>query len=388
MLRSILLLFAVGAAYGQIQSALTREGEWYIQTTVGGIDLRSDARLGVKATGPITVRGRDQSGVSFTVRQKTKARNEADARRILRNIIFRNTARSGWNWISVIGADAAGVTSELHLNVPRSVSQLVMSSQSGDVQAYDLDGTVEAETAGGRVQMDRIGGSVTAKTGGSEIRIGRVGGGLRCFSGGGTIRVDSAGGETWCETAGGEIVVDDIGGALHATTAGGNIRVNKATGFIVARSDGGLIDVQRAGGVVTAQTRGGSIQVGAAEGVRCESAAGAIRVRSSSGPLRAETAAGSILAELLPGARLEESSLSTGSGDITVFIPSNIAVSVQAINETPGRSNRIVSDFPQIRVRRPDASRQTPSIAEGSLNGGGPLLRISVAAGTIYLRRK
>ena len=203
-----------------------------------------------------------------------------------------------------------------------------------------------------------------------------------------TIRVDSAGGETWCETAGGEIVVDDIIGALHATTAGGNIRVNKATGFIVARSDGGLIDVQRAGGVVTAQTSGGSIQVGAAEGVQCESAAGAIRVRSSSGPLRAETAAGSILAELMPGARLQDSSLSTGAGDITVLIPSNIAVSVQAINETPGRSNRIVSDFPEIRVRRQDPSRQRPSIAEGSLNGGGPLLRISVAAGTIYLRRK
>lgn len=388
MLRSVLLLFAIGAAYGQIQSALTREGEWYIQTTAGRIELPGDARLGVKATGPISVRGRAEDGVSFTVRQKTKARNEAEARRILRSIIFRNTARSGWNWISVIGADRAGVTSELHLSVPRSVSQMVISSQSGDVQAYDLDGAVEAETAGGRVQMDRIGGSVTAKTGGSEIRIGRVGGGLRCFSGGGTIRVDSAGGETWCETAGGEIVVDDISGALHATTAGGNIRVNKATGLIVARSNGGLIDVQRAGGVVTAQTSGGSIQVGAAEGVQCESAAGAIRVRSSSGPLRAETAAGSILAELLPGARLEDSSLSTGAGDITVLIPSNIAVSVQAINETPGRSNRIVSDFPEIRVRRQDASRQRPSIAEGSLNGGGPLLRISVAAGTIYLRRK
>jgi hypothetical protein len=388
MLRGFIVLFAAAAAYGQIQSALTREGEWYVQTTAGAIDLPADARLGVKATGPITVRGRSGAGVSFTVRQRTKARNEAEARRILRSIIFRNQLRAGWYWISVIGADPVGVASELHLSIPKAVRELVMHSQSGDVQAYDIDGSVEAETAGGRIQVDRVLGSVIAKTGGSEIRIGRVGGPLRCFSGGGTIRVDSAGGEAWCETAGGEILVDDISGALHASTAGGNIRVNKAASFIVARSDGGLIEVRRAGGIVTAQTRGGSIQVGSAEGVRCESAAGTIRVRSSSGPLRAETAAGNILAELLPGARLEDSLLSTGVGDVTVFIPSNISVSVQAINGTPGRSNRIVSDFPQIRIKRSNASPGGPTIAEGSLNGGGPLLRISVAAGAIYLRRK
>ena len=387
MFRCILALSVAACAYGQMQSALTREGPWFVQTTTGSIALPANARLGIKATGAIIVRGRDVERVKLTVRQRTKAANDAEARRILRNVVFRNVYRQGWNWISVIDADPVGVTTELHLTVPRSIRELVLHSQYGNLEAYDISGTVRAETVGGHVQMDRIGSNVVAKTGGSEIRIGHIGGELRCFSGGGGIQVDSTGGDAWCETAGGEITVDEVGGALHATTAGGNIRVNRAGGLIVARSDGGLIEIQRAGGVVTAQTRGGAIQVGAASGVRCESAAGAIRVRSSSGPLLAETAMGSIFAELAPGALLQDSNLVTGSGDVTVFIPSNLAVSIEAINETMGRLNRIVSDFPQIKVKS-ENSRLRPVVAEGSLNGGGPLLRISASGGTIYLRRK
>lgn len=284
--------------------------------------------------------------------------------------------------------DPSIINSEMYLTVPKSLREAVVISRGGNVEAYDLDGSIEAETVGGRIQMDRIGTNVLAKTGGSDIRIGRVGGTLRCFSGGGSIQVDNACGETWCETAGGEIVVAEAIGALHATTAGGSIRVRRAGASVSARSDGGLIEVGRAGGRVTAQTRGGSIEVGSSTGVECESAAGAIRVRGLDGPLRAQTAMGSILAELLPGIRLQDSSLNTGAGDITVFIPSNVAVSVLALSDGRSRAPRIVSDFPEIQVKSVVATRGGPITAEGSLNGGGPLLRITANSGTVYLRRQ
>ena len=95
------------------------------------------------------------------------------------------------------------------------------------------------------------------------------------------------------------------------------------------------------------------------------SAAGAIRVRGLGGPLRAQTALGSILAELTPGIRLDDSSLNSGGGDITVFIPSNVAVSVQALSDSKNRAPRIVSDFPEIRVRAPRAVRSGPVTALG-----------------------
>jgi len=381
------LLCGYPALPGQMHSAVTRERGEFVQTTTGTMPVPEAARFRVSAAGTVVVRGGAESGISYMIRQHVKADSDAEARQLLRNIIVRNSMRSGWNTLSVLAGDPAVVNSEMYLTVPRSLRESVIISRGGDVEAYDLDGNVEAETVGGRIQMDRIAGNAEAKTGGSDIRIGKVGGNLRCFSGGGSIQVDSSGSETWCETAGGEIGIGQCSGTLHATTAGGSIRVQRASSSVMARSDGGLIEIGRAGGVVTAQTRGGSIEVGSSPGAQCESAAGAIRVRGVGGPLRAQTAIGSILAELLPGIRLEESSLNTGSGDITVFIPSNVAVSVQALSDGSNRMPRIVSDFPEIRVKPPLAARVGPIIAEGSLNGGGPLLRITASGGVIYLRR-
>jgi hypothetical protein len=78
-----------------------------------------------------------------------------------------------------------------------------------------------------------------------------------------------------------------------------------------------------------------------------------------------------------------ESFLSTGGGDITLWIPSNLKVTIHARNGTYGGAERIVSDFPAIMVKSMGAA----VIAEGTLNGGGPLVRISGNGGTIYLRR-
>jgi len=126
--------------------------------------------------------------------------------------------------------------------------------------------------------------------------------------------------------------------------------------------------------------------VNSAKGVRCESDSGAIRLRNVDGSLRAVTAAGNIIAELLAGRPLEDSMLSTNAGDITVYIPSNLAMRVLARNESGG-AGRIVSDFPEIRVRQ-DGASIAPLVAEGAINGGGPILRLVARAGTIYVRRE
>ena len=55
-----------------------------------------------------------------------------------------------------------------------------------------------------------------------------------------------------------------------------------------------------------------------------------------------------------------------------------------ARNVTYGGARRIVSDFPAIAVRASGAA----VVAEGTLNGGGPLVRISGSGGTIFIRRQ
>ena len=156
------------------------------------------------------------------------------------------------------------------------------------------------------------------------------------------------------------------------------MHVGTAGGPVTAQSGGGEILVEKAKGIVTVRNMAGPVQVWSSAGVRCDSGSGGIRVSNISGPMRVSTSMGSILADLL-GSQLADSSLATGNGDITVVIPSNVGVMIQAQNNT-----RIVSEFRELSIRRLGAR----VIAEGPLNGGGPLLQISGLGGAIFLKRQ
>jgi hypothetical protein len=135
-------------------------------------------------------------------------------------------------------------------------------------------------------------------------------------------------------------------------------------------------------GSVTAKNSGGPIQVGKASSVSCESAGGAIRLTSISGSLKATTAVGSIIARF-QSQPVAPSFLSTGAGDIILWIPSNLKVTIQARNGSYGGTERIISDFPAVAVKAVGGA----AVAEGAVNGGGPLVRIAGSGGTIFIRR-
>jgi DUF4097 and DUF4098 domain-containing protein YvlB len=297
------------------------------------------------------------------------------------------TARRGSLHLSVAFPRRENIWTDLYLDAPRGLAESRLDSQAGGIEAYDLYGAVMAASAGGRIQMDRISGAVTARTGGGEIRFGRLGGTVKCLSAGSTIRADSLGGEAWLENVGGEIYLGHAQAPVHASTAGGNIRISKAAALVDARTTAGVIEVWTAGGPVRAESSGGSIAVASARGVRCETAAGAIKLRSVEGAWRASTAFGNVFADLPCGARLEDSFLNTGPGDIVVLLPSNLTVTIRAQNESTG-AGRIVSVFPEIRVVGMPLAGSRPALAQGSLKGGGPLLRLAASGGVIYLRRQ
>jgi hypothetical protein len=377
-----LLLLAAAVWAGQPRVNVAREGAYFVETRTGEISVPG-GQLKVVTTGPVIVRGKNGAGPEFILRQRIKTTDRSEAERQFRSLREKMMTRGPWTVLDFAGNEESDVEYDLQLVLPKNLMMVSLVSRGGHIEAYDLDGSVEADTAAGRIQLDRIGQNAILKTGGGPIRVGSVRGTLRCVSGGGEIQVDRTGGEIWCDTAGGNVVIGEAGGPVHAVTAG-NIQVGTARSSVSARSEGGLIAVNEAGGIVTAETAGGSIQVGSSAGVRCESAAGAIRVKGVRGAVRAYTASGSILAELLPGVELQDSSLHALVGDITVYIPSNIAVSIRAWNEGGSGRGRIISDFPEVQ---PDNGRRGPAKAEGTLNGGGPLLRIS-ASGNIYLRRQ
>ncbi len=53
-----------------------------------------------------------------------------------------------------------------------------------------------------------------------------------------------------------------------------------------------------------------------------------------------------------------------------------------------GSGGRIVSDFPEIRMAGRSGLGGNLEMAEGSLNGGGPVLQVVASGGSVYLRRQ
>ena len=63
-----------------------------------------------------------------------------------------------------------------------------------------------------------------------------------------------------------------------------------------------------------------------------------------------------------------------------LFQPSN----ARAENDSADSPRRIVCEFPGVPVRM----RGMQVVAEGPVNGGGPLLRINGTGGTIFIKRQ
>jgi hypothetical protein len=374
-------------AAAQNEPAPVRERGYWTRTIQGQISASGMERLRVETTGDVQVRGGGDQQVRYALKLRVKASDAREAETLLRGFIVRTGTEGGLAYVRVSPPRQSSGGLELTVTGPRALRDVLVETHGGNVQASDWDGGLEARSGGGRIAVDGIRGPSELRTGGGDIQVGSVIGPLRCSSGGGEIRVDNAGSTADLETGGGEIVLHQAGGPVRAATGGGNIRVDRAASTVFARTAGGLIQVGQAVGAVTAETSGGAIQVDAANGVRCESAGGAIRLRNVAGALHASANSGNILAQLVAGQPFADSLLSTNAGDITVFIPSNLALTIQATNETGG-AGRIISDFAQVRPQTGVQPGVGPAVAQGALNGGGPVLRVNATGGTIYLRRE
>ena len=370
---AVLLLHPGGAA----QPSLIRENGKLVAVFYGSAPAAP--RLHINSHGPVTVEGGVSRDFTYSVKVILNARNEMEARRVIRTYNVRADLQGQWLVISAPGGAAMPV---MVVKTPR-LHALAVTTSDGVVNATGIDGTLDVDTGAGELSADRIRGDCRLITGAGDIKVGEVSGGLHVSTGGGKVQVRSVRGETSIETNGGDISVERSGGPVRAETGGGGVHIGTAGGAVSASSGGGEISVDKAAGIVTLRNMAGPVAVGSAAGVRCESMSGGVRLSNVTGPIRVSTSMGSILASLFPG-KLADSFLATGHGDITVLIPSNVGVNIQAQNQLADSLRRIVSDFREIQPRR----QGNRLVAEGAVNGGGPLLQISGMGGTVFIKRQ
>jgi hypothetical protein len=199
-----------------------------------------------------------------------------------------------------------------------------LSTRGGPVSVTGLTGEVEAHSSGGGLKLKQLTGPVDAHTSGGAVEVTDCEGDMEVGTSGGGIRVSGGGGSLEAETSGGKIVVKEFNGDTEVETSGGGIILENVTGAVEGHTSGGGVTA------------------------------------------------------ILPGPELKEVSLSTSGGGVTVKVPEDAAFNLDARSSGGG----VGSDLPVTIVGNKSSSR-----LEGTVNGGGPLVRLRSSGGGIHVKK-
>jgi TonB family protein len=366
------------------------------------------------------------SAVRYSVHIETDAREPLASQLLDRYVLNAKSTPSG---IEITGnlppqlsrsANSAQFWVHFEVTVPASFG-LDINTGAGDIQTADVGGAATLVTEGGNIVTGQLATNplenaekhthahsthppaARLQTQGGHIQVEGAAGDLIAFTAGGHINTGFIHGEANLHSGGGHIRAAGIGGKAELTTEGGNITVGKAGSFVAVKTGGGQIDFGEVRGSVHAQTGGGGIRVMYVSGpMDVESSGGSICLTRVSGSVRAETGSGTITAWINPEASTSNgapssvspvrsvslsgaSQLTSGQGDIVVFLPRNLAANIEAIVEHGGE-HRIEADPALALEVAKSAQTSGPLRALAALNGGGPLLRLKTTGGKIKLQ--
>src|SRR5438874_883345 len=384
----LLVTLAATLCVAQQGSVQKEGGNW---TSVANGSLTGVHNLHIKVeAGAVRVGGGSNQGINYVIRNKSYESSEDRARRQFESYKINSYVRGDTAWImgEWEGGSPHKFSSEVNVTVPRNMEMVKIETEGGEVVTTAISGRLEARTGGGAIHLDDIGGSVSVETGGGAIDVGNVGSDLTLRTGGGPIHIGSAKGKVMAESGGGNLVLVSGSQGASLQTGAGTIHVDKCTGEVKAETAGGAIELGEISGDVTTETGGGSIKVNSAGGpVKAETGGGGIELWGVPS-VHVQTGAGPIIAKFVGShGQRNDSMLETGVGDITIYLVPNINMTVRAsIEASTGHS--IKSDFPEIRVSSEGGQWGPKQVsAEGSLNGGGPVLKLRTSMGNIYIRR-
>jgi DUF4097 and DUF4098 domain-containing protein YvlB len=347
------------------------------------------AALHVKIEGgSIRLEGYSGKRISYLVRSIDPAplhRGPND----LPNYRVASYVRGGTSWlVATPRSEISSLRSiEFVVRVPQKVRSVDLETSGGDVNVSAVGGRVSIVSGGGSLYVDDVDGTVTGTTGGQDINVGtinsdarfRTGGGkisirkikgnLDAFTGGGAIFLGTGMRNASLESGAGDIRVTFCGGELKVQSGGGNLLLGDVVGPANIRTNGGNLQLHSAKGFVQAHTTAGNIEL---DGVPAA---------------EASTEVGSIVVKLEPSTRKSPNSLlKTSTGDITVYLPANLSITVRA-SVALGKNHVINSDVPGIKVSAEGNDWNSSLIAEGKLNGGGPTLEVHTNDGNINFKR-
>lgn len=385
---ALLALAAWTAPLRAQDTRLMRSGNAWVEVVRGSLPALRNLKVSTDF-GAVSVRGGSPQGITYTVRKRLSSNSESYARRQFDLFTVHAYQKADFAILEAECSGAEKISVDITVNVPRDLAFAKLETRGGSVEVANIAGRVEAETAGGSMHIVDIGGAVHAQTSGGSIEVGNIGGDSKLETAGGSISIRSVVGKIQAETAGGSIELGSATQSAYLSTAGGSIQVKKCDGELRASTAGGSVEIGDVGGRAILETSGGSIRLlSARDVVRASTSGGGIRLTGLTRGVTARTAAGPIYAEFTADkGSFSESYLETNVGDVIVFLPPSLPVTVRATIDA-AMGHRLLSDFPDVKITQEGGEWGAREIyGQGAINGGGPLLKIRTTAGNIELRR-
>lgn len=373
------------------ETHVSREGGGWGQEITGSLAAVKNLRVKVDMGSVVVRGGGQQQGINYVVHTRLSTSSEQDARRQFEQYKVTAYVKGDTAWVvgewQGRGRQPRHCSEEFSIMVPREMALVKLETDGGSVDTTGVSGRVEAETGGGSIRFDDIGGGANAETGGGSIDVGTVTGDVGLHTGGGSIEVHQANGKLVAETGGGSVEIQSCTQGAGIETGGGSIEVHRCNGKVKASTGGGSVEMGDIGGSAEIDTGGGSIRLSSAKGhVHAETGGGGIELDGVPSA-QVETGAGPIVVKLVnTGGERRDSQLETSAGDITVYIASDVALSIRASVDLAS-GHHITSDFSDIQIHSEGDWASKTISAEGKLNGGGPVLKVHTTTGDINFKR-
>ena len=225
---------------------------------------------------------------------------------------------------------------------------------------YNLD----LETACDDISVVNVTGDVNVETFRAALRLQKITGRIDAVTSLGNIDLKAFNGDAVLQTTGGNIGIAEGTGDVKTKTSGGNLEVVRVIGAVNGRTSGGNIILRSCKGGADLKNAGGSIEV------------------ENDGPVLARNAGGSIRCQLQEGSANQSLllDLETTGGGLNVSLVSDIAATVEA--KVLGGS--VTTEFP---VTVDGTGIVKSDQLQGTINGGGPMLKLRSVGGNIILRK-
>lgn len=214
----------------------------------------------------------------------------------------------------------------------------------------------------------------------------------------GRVAARDVGGALEVKTASADVSAEQVAGAADVRTGSGDVRVRSAAGLDV-QTGSGDVDAEQVGGTVSVRTGSGDVRLGRAEAtkVSVRTGSGDIELDGATGDLDLNTGSGDIRGRAV--AKVSHLDVGTGSGEVSLSVETagfdggtvETASGDVSLSLVSGPAMRLsVStasgdiDTEGLAVTRLEKRGERSLVAD--VRGGGPLLKVSTASGSVRIR--